>query len=437
MRRISGAADVEQYAGSNSGAAGTKVSPSTQSFRDEASSDHGEPVSSASDDRQFDGLRRGEAALAEIDALERLIADARLEYDATSLRASEVRHPTVRSVTEIRRVETLPCVVCHGTTAVTRYVIDGQPECLVVCDTCGLGSLLPMPDRKRLASFSPGEPGVGEISDRSLLTEFGGGLSARLRVRSLLRGVPRGGRVLAVGSRSLLTALSELGYAAHGLATSTAIAATSDRRVRVAPDLVAAGFDSRAFDAVILWHVFDRQPQPGEILDELRRILQPGGRLVIAVPNFASWQSRTFGADWSQLDLPRQLYQFSPDTLHRLLRRHDFACESIRHFPLRPNAFSGLQSWLNRVTATPRNSLEELQDCDSRHPDVPALSWQQRTLLKLSYGFGLPVAACVALVEALTRQSSTMTVTARAGNLQTVDAILCRIAPGRLANAFA
>jgi protein-L-isoaspartate O-methyltransferase len=44
-------------------------------------------------------------------------------------------------------------------------------------------------------------------------------------------------------------------------------------------------FPSRRFDAVFIWSCFDQLPQPWEQLDEIYRILDDNGRLLIHVPN--------------------------------------------------------------------------------------------------------------------------------------------------------
>jgi ubiquinone/menaquinone biosynthesis C-methylase UbiE len=43
------------------------------------------------------------------------------------------------------------------------------------------------------------------------------------------------------------------------------------------------------FDLITLWHVLEHLPYPGPTLDRLRRLLKPGGILVIAVPNDGLW----------------------------------------------------------------------------------------------------------------------------------------------------
>ena len=62
-------------------------------------------------------------------------------------------------------------------------------------------------------------------------------------------------------------------------------------------------------------------------------------RLIVAVPNFSSWQARWAGAAWFHLDLPRHLFHFPLPALRRLLEECGLACRSEHHFSLRQNPF--------------------------------------------------------------------------------------------------
>ena len=48
-------------------------------------------------------------------------------------------------------------------------------------------------------------------------------------------------------------------------------------------------------------------------IEESYRILKPGGRLIIIVPNYGSLAARIFGKYWRHLDIPRHLFHFRKD----------------------------------------------------------------------------------------------------------------------------
>ena len=361
-------------------------------------------------------IRRPQDTLAEIESIEQLIHDAESDH-ADTFNIPE--HPAVSLIGDDSRVRTSPCIACHSTSARRLYSIGGVSEELVECESCGLGSIFPMPDSDRIQSFYPAEYYGEPTAKFEPLVEHGVRLGAKMRVKSFVGDLPSGSKVLDIGCGRgvMLRALLDLGHEAHGVEITPEAASGADpgAQIRIAPELAKAGYEENAFDAVIMWHVLEHLPHPEQTLVEIRRILRPGGRLILAVPNFGSLQSQRTANDWFHLDLPRHLYHFTPETLQRLLASNEFHYESVRHMAMLQNSFGWLQSILNRVSGTPRNSLYSLLHRGGEHPVVQNLSMRQRLKLKLGYWLGLPLAAAVSLYEAAAGQGGTITVTATLG----------------------
>lgn len=386
-------------------------------------------------------IRHPEEILRQLDELEELIESAEDESREIAPQSTPIpEHPKVSAFAWPSAVVTEPCLVCAGTTALRKFAIEGVSEQLVECETCGLGSLFPMPSPARIQSFYPPEYYGTPTAKFVPLVEAGVRAGARARVRSLLSGIHPESHVLDIGCGRgvMLRAILDLGYVAHGVEISEEAAAGVDPRadVRIAPDLYEAGYETNSMDAVIMWHVLEHLPQPGRTIAEIRRILRPGGRLILAVPNYDSWQSRWAGADWFHLDLPRHLYHFTPDTLTLLLRRHGFAKQSFNHFAALQNPFGWLQSYFNRASNSPRNCLYSLLHRGGDHEDARSLGFLKRAFFKAAFGAGLPIAGAVSLIEAAWERGGTIAVTAEMGCLEERTERAYGVRQGTLAPAF-
>ncbi len=80
----------------------------------------------------------------------------------------------------------------------------------------------------------------------------------------------------------------------------------------------------QSFDAVTMWHVFEHNRQPEELLDRFYTLLRPDGLLVMACPNYTSTDAGYYGPCWAGYDVPRHLWHFTPLTISSLAAKHGF-----------------------------------------------------------------------------------------------------------------
>ena len=296
-----------------------------------------------------------------------------------------------------------------------RFEVEGVASPIVACPSCGLGRFEPPLAGDEVARFYP-EEYYGQLGSKfqPLVERLVRWVGSR-HIAYLSRGLPPGGRILDVGCGRgvILGSLADRGFEVHGVERSAAAARGADPRaaIRIAPRLADARYPEGHFDEVMIWHVLEHLPDPLETLVEIHRILRPGGRLVVAVPNFGSTQARWSGPDWFHLDAPRHLFHFPLAALRRLLVEAGFSIESEHHFSLRQNPFGWIQSALNRFTSLPRNGLYTL--LHDRSPGAPApFDVGTRFQLRAWLALGLVPALLATLVETTLRNGATVHVSA-------------------------
>lgn len=73
-----------------------------------------------------------------------------------------------------------------------------------------------------------------------------------------------------------------------------------------------------SFDVITLWHVLEHVEDLEKQLLELKRIAKPGGIIVVAVPNFKSYDAKYYKEFWAAYDVPRHIWHFSKNSIQKL-----------------------------------------------------------------------------------------------------------------------
>ena len=91
------------------------------------------------------------------------------------------------------------------------------------------------------------------------------------------------------------------------------------------------------FDIITLWHVLEHVPNLEEYIIQLKKLLKPTGRLIIAVPNHKSYDAQYYKNFWAAYDVPRHLWHFSPKSIEMLFQKINLKLEKT--LPMKFDAF--------------------------------------------------------------------------------------------------
>jgi SAM-dependent methyltransferase len=235
----------------------------------------------------------------------------------------------------------IACLICGqpltrvGARAIDRLVTGDGPFEVLHCGACNFGVTVPRMIDAELERFYSSAyyeafcewDEAGATSPLRRARAHWRQVSARRRARrkpfAPLPVTP--GRVLDVGcgDGGLLQSFADGAWRPVGLDPSTtAVEATRRRGIEAFQGtLDDHPWEPGTFQAVLFQHSLEHIPDPMGSLSEAANLLAPGGVLVVAVPNWGSWQRRLFGSRWSHLELPRHMQHFSTKALRRAAER--------------------------------------------------------------------------------------------------------------------
>ena len=92
-----------------------------------------------------------------------------------------------------------------------------------------------------------------------------------------------------------------------------------------------------SFSVVTMWHVLEHVFHLNRELIQIKKVLKPKGKLIIAVPNCSSYDAVKYGEYWAAYDLPIHLYHFQPSDMAKFADKHGFQVDKI--LPMKYDAY--------------------------------------------------------------------------------------------------
>jgi 2-polyprenyl-3-methyl-5-hydroxy-6-metoxy-1,4-benzoquinol methylase len=75
-----------------------------------------------------------------------------------------------------------------------------------------------------------------------------------------------------------------------------------------------------SYDLITMWHVLEHIDDIKEEIKQLQRLLRKGGRLLLALPNFKSYDAMYYKEYWAAYDVPRHLNHFCKASINNVFK---------------------------------------------------------------------------------------------------------------------
>jgi 2-polyprenyl-3-methyl-5-hydroxy-6-metoxy-1,4-benzoquinol methylase len=148
-------------------------------------------------------------------------------------------------------------------------------------------------------------------------------------LREMEKLMPQGGKLLDVGCSigQFLDLARDKGWEVEGVELNEDAAAVARREYGLTvhnKKLEDVGFEPESFDVITLWGVFEHLTDPNAMLRDVRKLLKPGGLVLLFVPNGHSLIIRMSRDNNSTVSGRAHLWYFSPSTMGQILEKNGF-----------------------------------------------------------------------------------------------------------------
>ncbi|WP_299431051.1 class I SAM-dependent methyltransferase [uncultured Maribacter sp.] len=127
---------------------------------------------------------------------------------------------------------------------------------------------------------------------------------------------------VGAGTGDFLLGAKNAGWQVCGMEpNTTAITKALEKGIILYPDF--SQLQNKKFNVITLWHVLEHLPNLDDQIQNLKNLLIENGTLIIAVPNYKSFDAKWYKENWAAYDVPRHLWHFSRTSISKLFKKHN------------------------------------------------------------------------------------------------------------------
>ena len=239
------------------------------------------------------------------------------------------------------------CPVCNANAfsdflTCTDYFVSGEEFQIKKCNSCGFKFTVNIEDESNIGVYYQSEKYISHSNTSKGLVN-----NAYHRVRKLMLGKKRRlvekstalktGKILDVGTGTgfFLNEMKAKGWQITGTEKSDEARsfAKNEFGLELLPTEALFTLPENTYDVITLWHVLEHIHELNKNMDAFYRLLNPNGKLIIAVPNNESSDAIHYKNYWAAYDVPRHIWHFAPTQMEKLGQKHQFRLRGIFTMP--------------------------------------------------------------------------------------------------------
>ena len=200
----------------------------------------------------------------------------------------------------------------------------------------------PQPSVENLGKYYESEDYISHTDNKRSLFEklyhFIKSIALKNKLNLINSLQPNKGKILDIGAGTgdFLSVAKNDGWKTIGVEPSDRAKAIAKNK-GVSFVSATSELENNSFDVISMWHVLEHVPDLDKQIKELKRLLKPTGTLIIAVPNFKSFDAKHYGKFWAAYDVPIHFWHFSKTAIKLLFEKEEMKLEKV--LPMKFDSF--------------------------------------------------------------------------------------------------
>ena len=222
------------------------------------------------------------------------------------------------------------------------YSVSKETFDLYHDETLDMLITFPQPSLDNLGKYYESEDYISHTDNQRSLFEklyhFIKNIALKNKLNLINSHQPNKGRILDIGAGTgdFLSVAKKDGWQTIGVEPSTKAKSIAINKGVSFVELTTE-LENNSFDVISMWHVLEHVPDLDKQIKELKRLLKPTGTLIIAVPNFKSFDAKHYGKFWAAFDVPIHFWHFSKTAIKLLFEKEKMKLEKV--LPMKFDSF--------------------------------------------------------------------------------------------------
>jgi 2-polyprenyl-3-methyl-5-hydroxy-6-metoxy-1,4-benzoquinol methylase len=218
------------------------------------------------------------------------------------------------------------------------HSVSGEDFELVTNSQYGFLETSPQPSKEKLPQYYESEDYISHTDSKRTLFEKVyhfvrvGALKKKLNLINSFASEEKNLLDVGCGTGDFLQTAQKYGWCVFGIEPNAQARDIANQKTQnsVFETKQLLKFNPNSFDVITLWHVLEHLPNLEEQISIFKTLLKPNGTLVIAVPNYKSYDAKYYKQFWAAFDVPRHLWHFNQESIFKLVSKLSFKVEKVK-----------------------------------------------------------------------------------------------------------